>query len=483
MNFTRAVLLLAIASGAAVSLWRPKWLRTRWTEYWQGESAPVDLAVLRIVTFGCVLWMLPRPEIFLSQPRGLISMPFGWNWIGDHFPITAGWTTTSRMLVLVGSLFGLIGLCSRTAALVAFLGAFYGYGIFQIWGKPTHYHHLVWFLAMLAVAPAGDALSVDAWLARRRSPRSDPCEPTRTHGLPLRFVWLLIGIIYLFPGLWKLWSVGFTWCSADAMRDLIHARWDEIPFFTPLARIDRSDWLLWMGGILVVVFEVGFLFALFLPRLLPWFVAGGVVFHLTNFAILLIFFWAIPIFYLSMVPWGRLWTRLRRRPALVATATSPPPRSGEPSRISTEPPWRRRALLAVGTILVTCNSLAGGLRITSWPFACYPTFAYRASSTKLTLGLEVEFASAPPKVLDLRRYFGVLGADRWDRELHWLALEPNPGAAEKRFRAVWLQVRSLDPELQVPVSRIHFFRWNRSTDPDQRSAPISHRTPCLSLVP
>ena len=52
---------------------------------------------------------------------------------------------------------------------------------------------------------------VAAWKRANRGV-TDPPGPSRTYALPIRFVWLLMGLIYFFPGFWNAQasSTGFN---------------------------------------------------------------------------------------------------------------------------------------------------------------------------------------------------------------------------------------------------------------------------------
>ncbi|MFE1744162.1 hypothetical protein [Coleofasciculus sp. H7-2] len=103
----------------------------------------------------------------------------------------------------------MIGLFSRTSALLtAFIG-FYALGIPQFFGKVDRDHHLLWFSAILAASRCGDYFSGDAiFTAWKRADRGvvEPPSSSSIYALPLRFVWLLLGIIYFFLGFWKFWT-------------------------------------------------------------------------------------------------------------------------------------------------------------------------------------------------------------------------------------------------------------------------------------
>src|SRR5262249_38810762 len=138
------------------------------------------------------------------------------------------------------------------------------------------------------------------------------------YALPLRFVWLLIGVSYLMPGLAKL-AAGPQWVFSDNLANLMHGFW-LTKGFTPALRIDRYPLLIRSAAAATVIFEVGFLPALFFPRLRRLAVAGGVAFHLLTMIYLHIAFYGLLVCYVAFVDWAALLAALRRR--LTPTATT-----------------------------------------------------------------------------------------------------------------------------------------------------------------
>src|SRR5262249_56320347 len=140
--------------------------------------------------------------------------PVGVVWLLPYVPINPATVALPAMMLRVCCLSAVVGLYSRTSAGLAALLSLYVLGVPQLYGKVNHYHYLVAFAALLAASPCGDALSCDAVRAAwRRADRGQtaPPEPSMAYAVPLRFVWLLVGLIYVFPGFWKLWSSGFDW--------------------------------------------------------------------------------------------------------------------------------------------------------------------------------------------------------------------------------------------------------------------------------
>src|SRR5262249_21295415 len=156
--------------------------------------------------FFVTLWQsvdIPYTVWFSRIPAELQMAPTGTTWLLPHLPINETWVTLSSELLCLACITGMLGLFSRTSALFAAVLSFYVYGVPSFFGKVNHDHHLLWFAALLAASRCGDVLSGDAlFYAWKRADRgiTEPPGPSRAYALPLRFVWLLLGLIYFFPG-------------------------------------------------------------------------------------------------------------------------------------------------------------------------------------------------------------------------------------------------------------------------------------------
>ena len=221
---------------------------------------------------------------------------------------------------------------------------------------------------MLAASPCGDVLSLDSLLAKRNDRIEFPPEKSTAYLLPLRFVMLLMGIIYFFAGFWKFVIGGIAWGTGETMKDILYAQWfrlDWMPFF----RIDHYPVLCTISGIGVMIFELAFIFFLFVPRLRNIATIGGLLFHLSVYLFAHINFWNLAVCYvvfLDLEPLYRRWVK----------QTDPAHGKGTSSLFMKEINRSKfRPKYLVGTLLISINILCGIALIDSWPFAVYPTFA------------------------------------------------------------------------------------------------------------
>jgi len=168
-------------------------------------------------------------------------------------------------VVLIGM--ALLGMCTRWTLSLATVLSLYVFGLIENQGKVDHFHHVLWLMALLAVGPSGRFLSVDSiWFAIRNadSGRVEPRIPEKAALLTLRACWVLIGLVYLFPGLAKLHSaITQGWASPDNLRAILWQKWFELHLYQPgfvlPPRVDElPSVLLRIAGIATILFEVGF---------------------------------------------------------------------------------------------------------------------------------------------------------------------------------------------------------------------------------
>jgi len=126
---------------------------------------------------------------FSSIPPELRFPPPGLHWLLAHLPINETWAWGASVLMLVFCFTAAVGLFTRTSAIACLILGFYVLGIPQFYGKINHYHHLLWFTAILAASPCADVLSIDAirWSWKRADNEStEPPGPANVYALPLR---------------------------------------------------------------------------------------------------------------------------------------------------------------------------------------------------------------------------------------------------------------------------------------------------------
>jgi hypothetical protein len=223
------------------------------TGWFAAETHPANLAVVRITVFWILFDRLKAGGFrrYARLPEELRFPPFGWETILSAIPLDE--TTVKAAQIAAGALafLAMVGLFTRPAAALASLLGVYVLGSQYLFGKVDHtFHHVIWFGLLLAASPSGDALSVDAWRARRRG--KPPPGPARAYALPIRCMWLLMGVAYFFPGLFKLLA-GPQWILSENLRFMLYQSWRHHTVL-PFLRLDQFPLLYQAAALGTIVF-------------------------------------------------------------------------------------------------------------------------------------------------------------------------------------------------------------------------------------
>lgn len=463
--------------GEAIQRWADK-ARRRVVDFIDARSTPVNLAVFRITVFASLLQLLGQDRAdaawFASLPAVLREPPPGWGLVAEWLPLTPELARTTRWVAFASSAFALLGVFTRASAAVATLSALYVLGVPQFFGKLIHYHHLVWFSALLALSPCADALSVDALLARSRS---GPPEAHRRYALPLRFAWVLIGLVYFFPGAWKLLVVGPAWAVSDNLKWMLYEKWLELgPGFRPLFALDQYPLVYRTAGIYVMAFELGFLPALFFPRVRPFAIAAGLAYHSITSVFLERGFQSLVLCYPVFVDWSALSTRLRG----VRTGRGSAGVSLNVSDTSTA--WSPGPIVKLGTGLVAAAVLCGGTGLDTWPVAVYPRFSYRAGPTRSQPDVALVDADGHEQPYDDTVLAGKFSSSRWMSLLRRVAKEQDPGRRE-RLSAAIVEVMYRTSAPPEGTRQIRVYDVTLATDPAERATNPLQRALLYELTP
>jgi len=188
---------------------------------------------------------------------------------------------------MAAGLLAVIGLFTRSALFVYALG--YGFFVSHAYSyADVHHREALYVLSVLALAlsPAGDRLSIDAWLRRRRTRRLGASQShagqTDLAMWPLKFVHVLLSMTYFSTGIAKLLAGGLRWMNGYTLQYDIFDRaiHKQLPLGIWLA---HQHTLCIFLSIATILFETFFFVSLFVPRIAPYFFAGGVFFHLGLF--------------------------------------------------------------------------------------------------------------------------------------------------------------------------------------------------------
>jgi predicted DCC family thiol-disulfide oxidoreductase YuxK len=314
LRFSHALFLFLLTELGAMALWWRRQTAELFRSFFATPGPALDLAIFRIVIFAQLL----NPDLlrdaisYAALPPDLRVPPWGFGWALHVLPFNVEVATWCAVAMMVCAALAMVGLWTRISAGFCALLAVYVFGVQQIYGKVNHDHHMVWFAAILALSPCADYFAVDAifkaWRSADRGVTAPPA-PSVRYSLPLRFVWLLLGILYFFPGFWKLWSIGLDWAMTDNLRNNLYLKWAELQW-VPSFRIDHYPWMYHASGLGTLAFEIGFIFLVFFRVLRPFLAVGGILFHnMTNF-FMRISFMSVQLAYVSFVPWQTAFSKL-----------------------------------------------------------------------------------------------------------------------------------------------------------------------------
>lgn len=332
----------------------------------------VTLAVARVVICALVLLSDELRELEQWTARGLsLAAPaegVGWALpalgpLSAHAGLVRG--TTSALLVL-----GVVGLLSRFVLPAAALLTTLVYAVPHFAGTPRHSMHLVWFLWILALTPSAARLSLDQLRLRGRLPAAVTRRQAERSLLGVGAMRIGLAAIYFFPGFWKLAEGGLGWVFSDNLQNQMYWKWFQFGS-VPRLRIDAHPTLVQAGAAGVVAFELGFVLLLLSRRTRLVAAAGGFLFHQL----------ADRFLYL---PYGTLWwcyvVLIDWRAAFAWLTDARAPRPTRPLATLLPHLWRARPGALLACALLSLGPWVQGARgaMQAYPFACYPTFQWRA---------------------------------------------------------------------------------------------------------
>ncbi len=357
--FSRATLIIALFFLIAASIphFRKFVLET--------DRTAADLAIFRILFFGFfAVGFALNPSIiadqvqpFLDLPESAqVSLPF-MGWYPKVIPINETLVRIASILFFVSTFTSLFGFKTKWSILLFTLTLFYLFAIPNLYGKVNHNHHLIWFPAILAFSPCADRFSVDAYF-RKRSEKAMR-HSSKAYTLPFLLIWLLIGLIYFFPGFWKIWTNGLDWALTDNVRNQMYYKWFALGdknSWLPFIRIDQYPILFKASGMYTLIFELAFIPLVLNKATRKVAIVLGIGFHIGTYVFMHIFFVLLVWSYLSFVKWSDF--------SFFREKTKEVEHTGADAKLVK---W-------IGaTLLVSCIVFGFG-KWNSWPFTVYPTF-------------------------------------------------------------------------------------------------------------
>jgi hypothetical protein len=214
---------------------------------------------------------------------------------------------TVMVVSLLCSTAGLLTVVSTKTSLLLVL--FYQ-GLLRSFGHFNHDEMLaVYYLAVLAFTPCGDAFSLDNRMRKMGKDR-----PAFAYAYPIMLMQLLMAWSYFSSALIKLRVAGLKYLSPDNLPalaifhslDNLHDTHFRLAFWLPQVK----TWLPFAVA-LVLIWELAFPLAVFLRRVRWWILAFGIVFHLSTLFLMNIFFPHHLAMYLIFIDWDHKFQRKR----------------------------------------------------------------------------------------------------------------------------------------------------------------------------
>lgn len=251
-----------------------------------------------VITSFSALGSLP-PTIL--RPTGVMKL-LPWSFY-DQLQTSTGILTLKTLMVL-SLLLSTAGFLTFISTKTSLLLVVFYQGLVRSFGHFNHDEMIaVYFLAVLAFTPCGDAFSIDSWRARTKKDR-----PAFAYAYPILLMQLLLAWVYFSSALIKLRVAGVKYLSPDNLPalaifhslDNLHDTAYRLAFWLPQVRQ-----YLPFAVALVLIWELLFPLAVFVRRVRWWILGIGIVFHISTLFLMNIFFPHQLAMYLVFVDWDR----------------------------------------------------------------------------------------------------------------------------------------------------------------------------------
>ena len=268
-----------------------------WNAYWFPNTSTLNLAGARIVAAAVeVFWLFPslphQTNLLIKNsafrdPQPLIRLIDA---VAPHqLVFSPGGFAVIYWVSIVAGLTALVGFATRTSLLLLTFGLWFFVSHAYSYADVHHTQApFAIFLLALAFSPAGDSLSIDALIRRRRARAAGLPTPitrsTDTAMWPLKLAHVVLAMAYFSTGLSKLLVGGLRWMNGYTLqyytfRDGIDR---NIPVGVWLAHFHTVCVLLAIGTIL---FELFYFVSILVPRVARFIFVGAILFHISLYVI------------------------------------------------------------------------------------------------------------------------------------------------------------------------------------------------------
>lgn len=379
------VLLGVILIHVVLLLWKRRTLSVAtFSTFLLERGSPYNLALVRFYFMSAIareayrMGLGPMSSWSMLPESARVPLPFI-GWFIELVPISPEIYTAAVWGAIITCHLAAIGFFTRVSLIASIPFLFYMWSVPCFFGKLNHNQLVLWIPLILAFAPSGDALSIDALIRWIRRKKRDTDSAIR-YGLPLKIIWLQLAIIYCFSGLHKLWDTGLAWGISDSVINQMHNEWFEHYDLIPGFRLDLLPWLAKLVGAGVMFGEIFYPVLLFHPMLRPLGFLWGQAFHRITAYFVYIDFHHLRILSWSFINWhgiakeartvfqkriGLNWKEVKARLTLKQSFIP----------LSIHGMNGGKPLLVVGAVLLVMNGAFSIFSIHTWPFSSYPTYS------------------------------------------------------------------------------------------------------------
>jgi len=263
-----------------------------WNRYWFPSTSAVNLAGARIVAVGVeLLFFFPSLKyqlILASKNNAFVDPQPLVRFLSALFPrellFSPPAIETIYAIGVIAGIGALIGFRTRASLLIYTL--IYWFLVSHAYSYADVHHReapYALFLLALTFSPAGERLSVDAWLRRRRAHQGMASEGPRltdTAMWPLKFLHVYLSMTYFSTGITKLISGGLRWMNGYTLQFYIFNT--AVNRDLPLGLwLSHQHTLCVILGVFTILFETFYFVSLLLPRIAPLIFLGGMFFHIS----------------------------------------------------------------------------------------------------------------------------------------------------------------------------------------------------------
>jgi uncharacterized membrane protein YphA (DoxX/SURF4 family) len=270
---------------------RSRWIE-RWNAYWFPATPLLHLAICRIVAVATQLFWFP-PDLAehvnlleknteFIEPQLIVRIISAIVPPGSFF--TPSVITALYWITFGAGILALVGLFTRAALFVFTIGTWIFVAHLFSYGDRHHTEALFCiFLLLLALAPSGERLSIDALLRRRRREAPDAEGLSEMAIWPLKVVHVLFAMTYFSAGMSKLLHSGARWLNGYTLRG--HTFGDALERGHPLGIwLAQQHELAVALSVFTILIELFFFVSLFVPRFAPLFILAALGFQIGLYA-------------------------------------------------------------------------------------------------------------------------------------------------------------------------------------------------------